>query len=220
MKSERWRRALTFAVQVEENSRGAAGHRTSSGRRCRSPWQTCREPPPASLEESPPLSTDGEASLTLGSSDHGSPVAEAQTHTSLQAVDVLRVHAQELPLVVEQPHEVVCGVGLVVPRVQLLGQSEEGLWVAVEKVDLKYGLCVGQAVLLQVVIETAAWRPGKQKRADSEPTRRAKVDLPFSPEIWDPAGGADPGPGHHHHPPVAPLPDVLGHLLQGLPLLT
>lgn len=41
----------------------------------------------------------------------------------------------------------------------------------------------------------------------------------LSPEIWDAAGSADARPSHHHHPPVAPLPDVLGHLLQALPLL-
>lgn len=94
----------------------------------------------------------------------------------------------------EQPHEVVCEVGLVVPRVQLLGQSEEGVWVVVEKVDLKYGLCVGQAVLLQVVIETAAWRPGKQKRADSEPMCSVKMNLPFHLKSGIPLGVLIPAP--------------------------
>lgn len=61
-------------------------------------------------------------------------------------------------------------VGLVVPWIQLFGQSKEGMWVVMEKVNLEYGLCIGQVVLLQVVIETATRRPVKQTCADSEPT--------------------------------------------------
>lgn len=92
-------------------------------------------------------------------------------HTSFQAVDVLRVHAQKLALIVEQPHKIMAQVGLVVPWIQLFGQSKERIWVVVEKVNLKDGLCVGQVVLLQVVIETAAGGPVEQTSADWEPMR-------------------------------------------------
>jgi len=84
---------------------------------------------------------------------------EANKRTSLQPVDVLRVHPQELTLPLEQPHKVVRRVGPVTPRVELLGQGEEGPGVPAEEAELEDGLGVGQAVLLQVVIETAAWRP-------------------------------------------------------------
>lgn len=39
------------------------------------------------------------------------------------------------------------------------------------------------------------------------------------PEVWDAAGRADAGAGHHQHPPVALRSEVLGDLLQAqLPL--
>lgn len=40
-----------------------------------------------------------------------------------------------------------------------------------------------------------------------------------SPEVWDAAGRADPGTGHHHHAPTFLLPEQLGHILQGELLL-
>lgn len=58
----------------------------------------------------------------------------------------------------EQAHKVMAQVGLIVSRIQLLGQSEERIWVVVEEFDFKYGLSVGEVVLLQVVIKSAAWR--------------------------------------------------------------
>jgi len=66
---------------------------------------------------------------------------------------------------VKQTHKVVRQIGLVVPWIQLLGQGEEGIRVLVEEPDLEYGLGVGEVVLLQVVIETAAWRPESPKHA-------------------------------------------------------
>lgn len=78
--------------------------------------------------------------------------------TSLQSVDVLRVHPEELALLVEQAHKVMAQVGLIVSRIQLLGQSEERIWVVVEEFNFKYGLSVGEVVLLQVVVKSAAWR--------------------------------------------------------------
>lgn len=66
----------------------------------------------------------------------------------------------------KQPYKVVSEVGLVVPWVQLFGQGEEGVRVSVEKADLKYGLSIGQVILLQVVIKTAAWRPVKEQSDD------------------------------------------------------
>lgn len=85
--------------------------------------------------------------------------AQVTRLTSFQAVDVLRVHPEKLALLVEQPDKVMGHVGLVVSWIQLFGQGKEGIRVMVEKADLKYGLSVGEVILLQVVVETAAWRP-------------------------------------------------------------
>lgn len=113
---------------------------------------------------------------------------------SFQAIDVLRVHAQQLILLVQQANKVVRHVGLEVPRIQLFGQGKERVWVSVEKVDLEYGLGVRQVVLLQVVVEATAWRP----------------------EIRDATGSTDPGSGHHHHPLAAALLDAPSDVLQSL----
>lgn len=59
----------------------------------------------------------------------------------------------------KQPHKIMSQIGLVVPWIQLFGQGKERIRVVMEKVNLEYGLCVGQVILLQVVIETATWRP-------------------------------------------------------------
>lgn len=58
----------------------------------------------------------------------------------------------------EQPDKIMGQIGLIVPWIQLFGQSEEGVRVLMEKVDLEYGLGIGEVILLQVVIETATWR--------------------------------------------------------------
>lgn len=58
----------------------------------------------------------------------------------------------------EQPHKMMGQIGLIVPWIQLFGQSEERVRVLMEKVDLEYGLGIGEVILLQVVIETATWR--------------------------------------------------------------
>lgn len=92
---------------------------------------------------------------------------KVEVHTSFQPVDVLRVHPEKLALVVEQPYKIMAQVGLIVPWIQLFGQGEERIRVSMEKVDLKYGLGVGQVILLQVVIETATWRPVREIRAGS-----------------------------------------------------
>lgn len=94
---------------------------------------------------------------------------DIKTHTSFQPVDVLRVHPQQLLLLVEQSHKIMSQVGLIVPRVQLFGQGEERIWVVMEKADLEYGLGVRQVVLLQVVIETAAWRPVRGDNVLTDP---------------------------------------------------
>lgn len=82
-----------------------------------------------------------------------------EKRTSLQPVDVLRVHPEQLALLVKQTHKVVSQIRLVVPWIQLSGQSEEGVWVSMKEFYLKNGLGVGQVVLLQVIIQTTARRP-------------------------------------------------------------
>lgn len=59
----------------------------------------------------------------------------------------------------KQLYKIMGQIGLIVPRIQLLGQGEEGIRVLMEKVYLEYGLGVRQVILLQVVIEAAAGRP-------------------------------------------------------------
>lgn len=39
------------------------------------------------------------------------------------------------------------------------------------------------------------------------------------PEVWDPAGGANPCTGHHHYSTTLLLPNELRHILQGELLL-
>lgn len=94
--------------------------------------------------------------------------AQVTRLTSFQAVDVLRVHPEKLTLLVEQPDKVVGYVRLVVSWIQLFGQSKEGIRVSVEKADLKYGLSIGEVILLQVVVETTAWRPVRDTRQPRE----------------------------------------------------
>lgn len=77
--------------------------------------------------------------------------------TSFQAVDILRIHPEKLTLVVKQTHKIVCQIGLVIARIQLLGQGKEGSRVVMEIVNLKYGFCIRQVILLEVVIETTPW---------------------------------------------------------------
>lgn len=83
--------------------------------------------------------------------------------TSLQAVDILRVHSEELALVMKQTYEIVCEVGLVVAWVQLFGQGKERVGVVMEVVDLEDGFCVRKIILLEVVIETTARGPVQGK---------------------------------------------------------
>lgn len=94
----------------------------------------------------------------------------------------------------EQPHKIMGEVGPVVPWIQLFGQSEERVGVVMEEVDLKYGLCVGQVVLLQVVIETATRRPVEQTCADSGGSRAMKTELPFHLKSGMPLGVLMPAP--------------------------
>lgn len=83
--------------------------------------------------------------------------------TSLQSIDVLCVHPEQLALPVQQAHKVMAQVGLIVSRIQLFGQSEERIWGVVEEFNFKYGLSIGEVVLLQVVVKSAAWRSEGEK---------------------------------------------------------
>lgn len=87
--------------------------------------------------------------------------------TFLQAVDVLRVRAQQQALEVQRADEVVDVVGPVAAGIQRLGQREEGLRVVGEVVDVEDGLWVGNAVLLQVGVESRSWSPDAVKHSDA-----------------------------------------------------
>lgn len=63
----------------------------------------------------------------------------------------------------EQAYKVMGQVRLIVSRIQLFGQSEERIRVVVEEFNFKYGLSVGEVVLLQVVVKSAAWRSEGEK---------------------------------------------------------
>lgn len=89
------------------------------------------------------------------------------TLTFLQAVDVLRVHAQQQALEVQRVDEVVDVVGPVAAGIQRLGQREEGLRVIGEVVDVEDGLWVRDAVLLQVGVETRSWSSVATKHSDA-----------------------------------------------------
>lgn len=87
------------------------------------------------------------------------PAGDGRELTSLQPVDVLGVEAQEQPLVVQQPEEIVGGIGTVVAGIELLGQGEKGFGVNKEIPQLKDGLGVGNVVLLQVAVQAAPRGP-------------------------------------------------------------
>lgn len=91
----------------------------------------------------------------------------------------------------------------------------------VEESNFEYGLSIGEVVLLQVVVQAAAWRPVRERRVDEGSYNSL---LFFSrtlilPEIWDATGRADPSSSHHYHPLIVPLSDILGNVLQGALLL-
>lgn len=77
--------------------------------------------------------------------------------TSLKSVNVLSVAPKQDSLVLEQPQEAVGQAGTEPARVQLLGQTEERSWVAVEVGSVKDGRGLGQLVLLEIVIQTTPW---------------------------------------------------------------
>lgn len=77
--------------------------------------------------------------------------------TFLQAIDVLRVHAQQQAFVVERADEVVDVVGPVAAGIQSLGQREERLRVVGKVVNVENGLWVRDVVLLQVGIKSSSW---------------------------------------------------------------
>lgn len=97
--------------------------------------------------------------------------------TLLQAVDVLRVHAQQQAFVVEHADEVVDVVGPVASRIQSLSQGEERQRVVGEEVDVEDGLWVGNIVLLQVGIQARSWSPEQRRNNESDknaPTEKEK----------------------------------------------
>ena len=83
--------------------------------------------------------------------------------TSLQAINVLSVVPQQYSFLLQQTHKVVYSVGLVLARIELLGQSEERLRVPGEEANIKYGSGIRDPILLEVVIETSAWGPTLMK---------------------------------------------------------
>lgn len=81
---------------------------------------------------------------------------ESKKHTPLQSIDVLRVHPEQLVFVMQQPDEVVRQTGTIIPRIQLFSQDKERFGIVMEIVNLKYCLCVGEVVLLEVVIKATS----------------------------------------------------------------
>ncbi len=58
----------------------------------------------------------------------------------------------------KQANEVVCQIGLVITRIKLFSKSKKRVWIVMKVIYFKYGLSIGQIVLLKVVIKTAAGR--------------------------------------------------------------
>lgn len=67
----------------------------------------------------------------------------------------------------QRADEVVDVVGPVAAGIQRLGQREEGLRVVGEVVDVEDGLWVGNAVLLQVGVESRSWSSDAVKHSDA-----------------------------------------------------
>lgn len=65
---------------------------------------------------------------------------------------------------VKHADEVVYVVGSVAARIQSFGQGEERLRVVGEVVNVENSFWVRDVVLLQVGIETCAWRPDRKKK--------------------------------------------------------
>lgn len=78
-----------------------------------------------------------------------------QPRHSFQRVYVLRVAAQQQPLLLQQADEVVADGWLELPGIELLGKGKEGFRMFLEVADLKDGLWVRKVVLLQVCIEAS-----------------------------------------------------------------
>lgn len=83
--------------------------------------------------------------------------------TSLQSIDVLSVHPDQLAFVMKQPDEVVCQIGTIVPGIQLFSQGKERVWIVMKIVNLKYCLGVREVVLLEVVIKATPGGPVRRK---------------------------------------------------------
>lgn len=81
---------------------------------------------------------------------------ESKKLTSLQSIDVLSVHPEQLAFVMKQPDEVVCQIGTIITRIQLFSQGKERFRVVIEIVNLKYGLGIGEVILLEVVIKATS----------------------------------------------------------------
>lgn len=81
---------------------------------------------------------------------------ESKKLTSLQSIDVLSVHPEQLAFVMKQPDEVVCQIGTIITRIQLFSQGKERFRVVIEIINLKYGLGIGEVVLLEVVIKATS----------------------------------------------------------------
>lgn len=90
----------------------------------------------------------------------------------------MRVRAQQQALEVQRADEVVDVVGPVGAGIQGLGQREEGLRVVGEVVDVEDGLWVGNAVLLQVGVESRSWSSDAVKHSDAHSSGlQAKSDV-------------------------------------------
>jgi len=79
--------------------------------------------------------------------------------TDLQAIDVLRVAAQQQALVVEQLDEMVRGGGPKTPGKNFACQTVERLRILPEIFDIKDRLRAREIVLLKVVVEPGAGCP-------------------------------------------------------------
>jgi hypothetical protein len=89
----------------------------------------------------------------------------SNTLTSLQAIDVLRIHTQQQVAVVQRLGKVVQVVGAVLATgVQLFGQGEKRSGVVLKIVNVENGLRVWDAVLLKIIVQPCAWSPAIEIR--------------------------------------------------------
>lgn len=95
----------------------------------------------------------------------------------------------------QESQEVMGIVGLIITRVQLLGQSEKGFRIVEEITEFKDGFWVGNVVLLEVTVQATPRRPaeGRNVAWQSKNHRKANLSQRFLKYMYPENKGHDRG---------------------------